>query len=167
MNQSPHAHLDKYSVFILTETRRSCVQTHTPYLIVDGCILNQMFFVTSYTVNSKYVVYTNRVHANYATKRERLCETTVRCFVCTEFDVFLSSRSRETLRMSQRLSVPYTTLRYHIMSYATFLPTSICFLLFHLEQKRFMSIFVKSNPSVVFLPLYYQAKYVGGLSDCI
>ena len=172
MLPSSFARCETHSVHILIEIRRSCVTTHTPYLILDGRVLNDILFVSSYTINARYVVFTKGACSTgdavtAASYRDRLVETKFRCFICVELDAFVSTRSRESIRMSQSIPISHVTIRNHLLSYHARLPSSVCFLLFHLEQKRFMSVYTKHSPNAVYLPLFYHTNPPGRLSQWI
>lgn len=167
MLPSSHAHLETHSIQIMIETRHSCVETRTPYLIIDGGVLNHLLFATSYMVNTKYVVSANRYHRRLATSRERLVGTNVRCLSCVELDVFVSTRWRDSIRLSHAMQVPHATLRNRLLSYTPRLPMSMCFLLFHLEQKRLMSVFADAQRSALYLPLAYHSQTTGFQSEWI
>jgi hypothetical protein len=168
MLKSSYTSHDTYSMQILIETRRRCVgTTHTPYLIVDGGVLNQLFFVTAYTVNTRYVVFTNRPSGQYyVTNSDSLLgQQTVRCFACVEFDVFISMRVHDSLRLSQPMVVAHSLLRNRLLSYSTRLPIRLGLFFFHLEQKRFMSAW--TTPTILYLPLHYRTKGSVGKSEWI
>lgn len=172
MLQPSYTRCETHSVNVLIETRHSCVSTQTPYLILDGRVLNEILFVSSYIVNTKYVVFTKGAFTNCGPDRntftrERLVETQFRCFVCVELDAFVSTRVRHSMRMSQSMPISHVTLRNHLLSYTARLPSSICFLFFHLEQRRFMSVYTKSEQSSVYLPLFYHTKHSGSVSQWI
>jgi len=162
---------DADSLQILLEVRRTCIATlQTPYLVVDGGVLNHLFCVTVYSINTKYVVFTRRVRssngASSSSSDRLLSQPSMRCCACVELTVFLSTRSHDSLRLSASMRVSHALLRHHLQSYSTRFPIQLGSLFFHLEQRRFVSTWMDDD-AMIYLPLSFHTKGAVGESAWI